>query len=164
MTRETATGDDQQPFFSATLMPHRSLGRGGFLVVMALLAGVSFVAGIAFLMIGAWPVLGFFGLDILLILFAFRMSYRSARAYETVELSKEALVIRRYSQRGDMTEVRMNPYWARFHMDCDEETVTGLRVAAEGRTVALGSFLPPCEKRDFGRAFGKALKSVSVLT
>ena len=130
--------------------------------MMSLVAGVSFVAGLAFLAIGAWPVFGFFGLDILLIFLAFRMSYRSARAYETVELSKDALVIRRVSERGDVTEVRMNPYWARFHMDCDDDVVTGLRVAAEGRTIAVGSFLPPCEKRDFGRAFGKALKSVSV--
>ncbi len=50
--------------FSAVITPHRSLGRVGFLLLMAIFGAVSFVAGMAFLMDGAWPVFGFFGLDV----------------------------------------------------------------------------------------------------
>ena len=68
--------DDLEPtIFSATLTPHRSLGRVGFLVLMLLFGGVSFVTGMLFLVIGAWPVLGFFGLDVLLLYWAFRLNY-----------------------------------------------------------------------------------------
>ena len=53
--------------FSALLTPHRSLGPTGFLILMACLGGLSFVSGIIFVSLGAWPVFGFFGLDVLLI-------------------------------------------------------------------------------------------------
>ena len=59
--------DPQPELFSALLTPHRSLNRTGFIVLMVFLSVVSFVAGLAFLLMGAWPVLGFFGLDILVI-------------------------------------------------------------------------------------------------
>ena len=65
--------------FSALLTPHRSLGPTGFLILMACLGGLSFVSGIIFVSIGAWPVFGFFGLDVLLVYLAFRANYRSAR-------------------------------------------------------------------------------------
>ena len=58
--------------FSAVLTPHRSLSATGFLILMMLVGGVSFAAGIVFLMMGAWPVFGFFGLDVLLLYLAFR--------------------------------------------------------------------------------------------
>ena len=69
------------------LTPHRSLGPTGFLILMAVLGGVSFAAGIVFLLVGAWPVFGFFGLDVLLIYCAFRLNYRAARAYEEVTVT-----------------------------------------------------------------------------
>ena len=81
MTADNA--DDLEPtIFSATLTPHRSLGHIGFLVLMLLFGGVSFITGVLFLVIGAWPVFGFFGLDVLLLYWAFRLNYRHAEAYE----------------------------------------------------------------------------------
>ena len=69
---------EQPRLFSALLTPHRSLNRTGFLVLMAFVSVVSFVAGIAFLVMGAWPVFGFFGLDVLVIYWAFRINFRRA--------------------------------------------------------------------------------------
>src|SRR3982074_1881857 len=74
----------QPELFSALLMPHRSLNRAGFLVLMGFLSAVSFAAGLAFLLMGAWPVLGFFGLDVLAIYWAFRINFRDARATEVI--------------------------------------------------------------------------------
>ena len=66
------------------ITPHRSLPNVGFLVLMIAVGVVSFVAGMFFLMLGAWPVFGFFGLDVLLIYWAFRINYARAAAYELV--------------------------------------------------------------------------------
>ena len=66
--------------FRALLTPHRSLGPTGFLVLMAALAGISFVTGLVFYLAGAWPVMGFFGLDVALVYLAFRLNYRSGAA------------------------------------------------------------------------------------
>ncbi len=73
--------------FSAELTPHRSLNRTGFLVLMAFLSFVSFAAGVAFWMMGAWPVFGFFGLDVLAVYWAFRINFRHARATEEISVT-----------------------------------------------------------------------------
>src|SRR5258708_21374152 len=73
--------------FSAVVTPHRSLSHAGFLIVMAAVGGISFVAGTAFLLLGAWPVFGFFGLDVLLVYWAFRVNYRAAAAFEAVTVT-----------------------------------------------------------------------------
>src|SRR3954452_10753057 len=67
---------NEPTLFCALLTPHRSLGSVGFVVLMTVVAVVSFVGGVAFYLIGAWPVGGFFGLDALLIYWAFRVNYR----------------------------------------------------------------------------------------
>ena len=54
--------------FSAVITPHRSLGSTGFLILMLAIGGVSFVSGMVFLLLGAWPIFGFLGLDVLLVM------------------------------------------------------------------------------------------------
>src|SRR3984957_17535676 len=100
------TGNDFDPaqtelkLFSALLTPHRSLNRTGFLVLMGFLSAISFAAGLAFLLMGAWPVFGFFGLDVLLIYWAFRVNFRRARASEEITVTPSELRVRRVSHRG----------------------------------------------------------------
>ena len=65
-------------FFERVLLPHRSLPPHGFYVLMGLLGVTSIAVGIGFVAIGAWPICGFFGLDIALLYLAFRLNYRSA--------------------------------------------------------------------------------------
>src|SRR6266446_2198491 len=107
--------------FSAVVTPHRSLSHAGFLIVMAAVSGISFVAGTAFLMLGAWPVFGFFGLDVLLIYWAFRANYRAAAAYEQVMVTHSELRVRKVSHRGKIAEWSFNPLWVRLDRDTHEE-------------------------------------------
>src|SRR3954463_1302775 len=102
----------QEPMlFTALLRPHRALGRKGFLVLMGFVGTVSFGAGMAFLLMGAWPVFGFFGLDVLAIWWAFRLYDRRARAVEEITVTPSELRVRRVSPRGDVTEWVVNPLW-----------------------------------------------------
>jgi uncharacterized membrane protein len=71
-----------EPFFRALLTPHRSLGRTGFMLMMTGLMFSWAVTGVIFLSHGAWPVFGFFGLDVVGLYIAFRVNYRAARARE----------------------------------------------------------------------------------
>src|SRR5689334_11131862 len=97
---DTAAMPSEPELFSARLTPYRSLNRTGFVVLMVMLCAISFAAGLLFLIMGAWPVLGFFGLDALAIYWAFRVNYRSARAYEEVRITPSELRVRRISHRG----------------------------------------------------------------
>jgi uncharacterized membrane protein len=144
--------------FSATLRPHRSLGRRGFVLLMAAIATLWFLTGLYFWSLGAWPVLGFFGLDFCLVLLLFKLNYRAARAYEEVEVSRAALVIRKVSAGGKAQELRFNPQWARLELHrSEDEGVTRIVVRTRGERVAVGSFLNPDDRTSFARAFGAAL-------
>src|SRR3979409_1890442 len=107
--------------FSAVLTPHRSLGPRGFLIFMLVLGGTSFVTGMVFFIAGAWPVLGFCGLDVLLVYWAFRANYRSARAYEEVTITPSELTVRKVSHHGRVREWTLNPLWVRLHRDVHAE-------------------------------------------
>src|SRR3569833_1594243 len=107
--------------FSALLTPHRSLNRTGFLAVMLFVSAVSFVTGLVFLMMGAWPVFGFFGLDVLVSWWAFKANFRAARASEEIVITPSELRVRRVSHRGQVAEWTFNPLWVRLDQEVDED-------------------------------------------
>lgn len=144
--------------FRAVLTPHRSLGRRGFIVVMAVATVGSALVSLPFVLAGAWPVVGFFGLDVLLLYLAFRASYRSARASEVVVLTHLELMVRKISHWGRRQEWRFNPLWVRLHREVDEDYgLQRLAVVHRGTMLDVGGFLPTSERESFADAFGKAL-------
>ena len=152
--------DDQAELFSARLTPHRSLKPTGFLVVMAFVSVVSFAAGVAFLLMGAWPVFGFFGLDLLAIYWAFRISFRDAKASEEIRMTPSELFVRRISHRGHVVEFIFNPLWVQLDRKIHAEFgIERLYLVSKGRRVAIGSFLGPDEKASFANALMAALQA-----
>ncbi len=144
--------------FSAVITPHRSLGNVGFLVLMIAFGGVSFVTGIAFLLMGAWPVFGFFGLDVLLLYWAFRLNYRHADAYEEVKVTPSRLTVRKVSHHGRAREWVLNPLWVKLDKESHEEFgIERLFLLSRGKQLAIASFLGPDEKASFAKALGAAI-------
>jgi len=158
-------GNDFDPeaapeIFSALLTPHRSLNRTGFLVVMAFVSVVSFAAGLAFLLMGAWPVLGFFGLDLLAIYWAFWVSFRRAKASEEILVTGSELRVRRVSHRGNVVEFVLNPLWVQIDREIHAEFgIEKLYLVSRGRRFAVASFLGPDEKASFAKALAEALQA-----
>ena len=144
--------------FSAVLTPHRSLGPRGFLIFMLCIGTLSFIAGMIFVLMGAWPVFGFFGLDVLLVYVAFRASYRAARAYEIVTVTASELTVRKVSHRGAVREWSLNPLWVKLDRTVHEEFgIERLFLVSHGRRLPVAAFLGPDEKASFARALGNAL-------
>jgi uncharacterized membrane protein len=153
-------GLPEPKLFSARLTPHRSLNRTGFVVLMAVLSAVSFVAGVAFWMMGAWPVFGFFGLDVLVIYWAFRINFRRALATEDIVVTPSELRVRRVSHRGHVVEWVLNPLWVQFEQKSHAEFgIERLYLVSRGRRVSIGSFLGPDEKASFAKALMAALQA-----
>src|SRR5580658_7104182 len=152
--------ESQPELFSALLTPHRSLNRTGFLVLMAILSVVSFAAGLAFLLMGAWPVFGFFGLDVLVVYWAFRINFRRARASEEIRVTPSELRVRRVSHRGHVVEFVLNPLWVQLDQKIHAEYgIEKLYLLSKGRRVAIASFLGPDEKASFAKALTAALQA-----
>lgn len=158
--RGRSEGEKEPQIFSALLTPHRSLNRTGFLAVMLFLSVVSFVAGLAFLMMGAWPVFGFFGLDVLVIWWAFRVNFRTAQAREEITVTASELRVRRVSHRGQVAEWTFNPLWVRLDMEVDEDFgIEHLYLISRGHQIQIARFLGPEEKASFYKGLVEALNA-----
>jgi uncharacterized membrane protein len=148
----------EPPLFSAIITPHRSLNRTGFLALMLVIGALSFAAGLVFYIAGAWPVVGFLGLDVLLIYWAFRANYRAAAAYEEVTVMPSELTVRKVSPRGDVKEWRLNPVWTRLDRETHAEYgIERLFLVSHGRRLPIAGFLGPEEKESFAAALTAAL-------
>ena len=150
-------GSGEPVLFDAVLAPNRSLGRVGFLAVMAGVVVVSVGLGTYFLLQGAWPVFGFFGLDILLLYLAFRLSYRSGRLRETIRVTADEVVVRRIAPNGRTTEWRFNPCWLQVALDEPVEHESQITLTSHGRTIIVGHFLAPEERASLVKALREAL-------
>lgn len=144
--------------FAATLAPYRSLPPKGFIWMIAALGGLGFCANLGFVLAGAWPIAPFFGLDLALLYFAFRLSSRRARQSETVRLTQEALDVERVGTRGERRRWRFEPFWLRVVCEESANGQNRLLLASHGKFLPLGSFLSPQERRRFAAALNAALQ------
>ncbi len=157
---DTASPETDREVFSAVIAPHRSLSRRGFVAFMLAVGGVSFATGLVFLSMGAWPVFGFFGLDVLLIFLAFRSNYISARAREEIRITETEVMVRRVSAKGAVAEWRFNPYWVRVAVGRDHEgDLQSVSLTSHGRRLEIAGWLSPPEKADFLAALSAALST-----
>src|SRR5579862_3498441 len=161
MSADNVFADPESPLFNAVLTPYRSLTPAGFNAVMAVFVIGSFTIGLAFWLLGAWPVVGFCGLDIAALQFAFRLSYRSARMAEEIRLTRQLLSIKKIGADGFAVETGFNPYWARLEVDRHPAIgVTALRIASHGHRLDVGRFLGPREREKFADSLGAALAKI----
>jgi uncharacterized membrane protein len=147
----------EPPPFRAVLQPNRSLGPTGFAILMGLVGVVSVAVGTMFLMMGAWPVFGFFGLDALLLYLAFRVNYRSGRLYETVELAAGRLDVARVHPSGKREAWTLAAYWVRVDFTREETGACELALVSHGRRLVLARFLSAPEQEAFAGALTRAL-------
>ena len=122
--------------------------------------GLVLLIVVILLLMGAWPVLGFFGLDLLAIWWAFRINFRAAKACEEIRITPSELRVRRTSHRGHVVEWVLNPLWVRLDQTGDAEFgIERLYLVSSGRRVSIGSFLGPDEKASFAKALLAALQA-----
>ena len=146
----------RQAFFDIELKPYRSLGPRGFAILIGFVALGNLGAGLAFWLLGAWPVFLFCGLDVLLVYLAFKFSYRQQRAREFIRLDETTLEVRRVDLQGRETVWRLQPYWLRIECDAEDESAV-LKVWSHGRALTLGAFLSPDERRLLADGLREAL-------
>ena len=144
--------------FRAILLPHRSLGRKGFIILMSVVSAVSIGTGLVFYTLGAWPVMGFCGLDILLVYGAFKLNYRAAKLHELIELTESELRLTRIYPSGLSQSWSFNPYWVRLELERFETQADRLSLRSHGRVLFFGNFLSDDEKSGFADALGAALR------
>jgi uncharacterized membrane protein len=131
--------------FATSLVPHRSLSPQGFRWLIRGAIAANLLIGLPMMLLGAWPVLGFMGLDVWLLWFLFKRSYLDARRSETLLLTDRELIIDRVAPDGEREQHRLDAYWLRVELlgeDSDR-----LVLVSRGNRVVIGRFLAPAERR-----------------
>ena len=143
----------------ATLTPHRSLSREGLVILMSVIAGLNFASGLFFYLIGAWPIVGFMGLDVVLIWWAFHANFADARRAEHIEITPHELVLMRLAEHRPAQEQRFARRWVRVELeeDRERELVGPLYLRFRGKRTEIASFLGAQERLAFAQALKAAL-------
>jgi uncharacterized membrane protein len=151
--------DRNSKVWQATLTPHRSLTREGFYVVMGLVILVNLVVAGMFVALGAWPIAGFAGLDVLLVWWAFKVNFADARKLERISITEHEVVLDRLSEKHPPEQQRFVRRWVRVELEEDREReLIGSLLLISGRTrIAVGEFLAPEERRTLASALKSAL-------
>ena len=152
------------PILNIILYPHRSLSPKGFLILMLCIIFVSFSIGAFFMLKGAWPVFGFFGLDVLLVYIAFKVNYHNAKRYEKIRLWENSLIIKKKSDNGKSNTWKFNPYWVRLEKKKSQSRSSDLNLSSHGKTISIGSFLSNQEKEEVANTLLLHLKKLRVST
>lgn len=145
-----------------TLWPHRSLSQRGFLIVMTAIATLCFIVGTGFFLLGAWPVIGFLGLEFVAVYLAFHYNYRAARAHEQLLIHEKGVDIIRVSPKGSQEHVTLPSLWltAEVIKGRGRRRTLGLRYHRD--FIEIGSFLPPIEKADLQKLINERLAAARL--
>ena len=147
----------QAVHFDATLLPHRSLPRKGFHALITVLVVANLIIGVPLFLLGAWPLIGFMGLDVALVWFLFRLNYRSGRLSETLKLTDTDLIVTRIDPEGVVEETRLESAWLRVDMDDPPEHESRLTLISRGNRLVVGRFLTPEERLEVANELRAAL-------
>jgi uncharacterized membrane protein len=128
--------------FATSLSPHRSLSPEGFAWLIRGAVAANLMIGLPMYLLGAWPVMGFMGLDVFLLWYMFKRSYLDARRSETLVLTNRELIVDRKSSDGEREEHRLDAYWLKVDLQEDERLV----LTSRGNRVVIGRFLSPGER------------------
>lgn len=146
------------PLFSALLRPYRAMSPRGIRVVMGVTCAVAAIPGIVFFSMGAWPVVGLLGLEVLALWWAMNAALRAGNAYEEVRLWRDDLRIKHVSATGAESTHAFNPYWVRLFVARDpDDRVTRIALKDRDRVLEIGNFLTPAAKKKFATGFSEAL-------
>ena len=134
-----------------TIWPHRSLSNRGFTIVMSVLASLAICIGVGFFMLGAWPVIGFLGLEVLIVWGAFKLNYRAAKQHQKLTATEHELIVENVAPTGKTDIVCMSTDWLRVEVTPKAPPEMSARyrqrifVTSHGRRAEIGSFLHPVE-------------------
>ncbi len=140
--------------FATSLVPHRSLSPSGFRWLIRGAIAANLAIGLPMLILGAWPVMGFMGLDIWLLWFLFNRSYLDARRSETLVLTDRELIIDRVAPDGEREQHRFDAYWLRVELFGEAERLV---VSSRGNRTVVGRFLAPAERERVAEQLKAAL-------
>ena len=146
----------------ARLTPHRSLPKAGFVALLIGLAAYNIVVAAFLVVIGAYPVPIFLGLDFLAVFIAFKVSYGRAAFGERVQVTSDDVRVLHGRDRDERTVWRSPTAFTRVQVDRPGRHDAHVRLRLSGKALRIGAGLGPQERADFARALEQAIRSARM--
>lgn len=146
-------------YMDAVLTPNSSLSPRAFMVIMSAFGTVSFICGLAFFSMGALPVVGFFGLDVLLVYAAFKWTFKQQKESTRVTVTNEHLRMCHTKPSGEVKSVSLPTAFVRIELDEAAAPNSWLRVEYGQKAYVIGRFLTLSERKSLAKALKQAILS-----
>ena len=150
---------DNNVHFDAVLYPNQPLNRTQACLIIGICTIIATIFGVVFALVGAWPVAGFFGLDIVLLAFAFKLVRRDASRFERVRIDANGLLVEARDPAGRRRRWSFEPYWVSVHMDDPPTRKSLITLSSHGRSLRIGAFLTPEDRVSLAKAIQKSLNA-----
>ena len=133
-------------YLDIQIYPNQSLTPKGLLLLMFLITIPASFIGITFFILGAWPVLGFMGLEVLLIYIAFKVLFYKNKFYEHIILDNEKLNILFKKKNKIIKKIELEPTWVQVKIEKIYENEDTLILSSHGKKIILANYLIPEER------------------
>ena len=143
--------------FQAAVVPHRSLSPKGLRILIGVICGLCSLTLLRFLLVRAWPVMGFSVIEVGLAVLLLRINARGARAAEIVVLTNADLSIVRVDPAGRRWERRLAAAWLNVRLEGTPGRVPRLVLTARDVREEIGAALGEAEKLELAAALRDAL-------
>jgi len=141
-------------FLNIKIYPNNSLSQKGFYILMIFITLPSLFIGGMFFFMGAWPVLGFMGLELILIYIFFKILFYKNNFYEHITLDKRKFNIHYSNKNKIFNTIALEPTWLKVNIENKNKTLV---ITTHGKTIELGKCLALKEKTNLAETIKSAL-------
>ena len=120
-------------FLDIKIYPNQSLRPKNFIILMFLITIPAGFISIAFYLTGAWPVLGFMGLEKILIYIAFKILFYRNKFYEHIVLNNKKLNIFCNKQNKVVKKIELEPTWLQVKIEDIYKNKDMLTLSSHGK-------------------------------
>ena len=151
------SGDGAAVYMDATITANRSLSPGAFKILLAGVVAYNLVVMAFMLVIGAFPVPVFLGLDVVGLYIAFRASNRRMEQAERVQVTADRIEVARGVRGHERTVWRSPTAFTRVAVENPGEHAARVRLSVSRRSLSIGAALSPGERQGFADALQQAI-------
>lgn len=151
------SGSTSSVHYSITARPNCSLSPAGTLCAFFIIAFATLTIAIGFTLLGAWPILPFAGLELLILWLCFRHVWRHVHDYERLTIDDHMVIVEKHDLACD-SHIELNGYWARVVMEVmPDGDCRRLALRSHGKEIEFGRLLNNEERLDLGRVLQSRL-------
>lgn len=152
----TGVNLDQPILVDLLIEPNQSLSHPSFIAIMLTVGIITLGLSIFFLYLGAWPVLGFLGLDLVLLWFAFKLNSRSLKIVERIRMNDKQVMVTRESAQGKESWM-FNSYWLSVLVKNEPRGKGYIQLASHGHFINIARYLTINERHELAEQIRSAL-------